>query len=229
MRESIVIKLSGHLLFSELDYENIKKYADVVKNIFNEGYRVSVIVGGGKKAREYINVAMKFGINNFERDIIGITLTHVNASLLSYAIGDLAFKPIPKTLSELIESFKYLDEKILVLGGLIPGQSTIAVAALVAEAIKAKLIIYATTVDGIYTADPKIHPNAKLIKQINVKELIKLMCEMKAEAGTYKLFDMVALKIIERSKIPVRVINGYNVDNIVKAVHGEDIGSLVIY
>lgn len=189
---------------------------------------MAVVVGGGGRAREYISVAENLGASNFEVDVIGIELTRVNALLFAYALGELAYKPIPKSLGDLLRGLSYLDDKVLVLGGLIPGQSTLAVAALVAEAMKADLIVYATTVDGVYTADPAVDPSARLLKRVDVKNLIEMLSSSCAKPGTYKLFDLVSLKIIERSKIPVRVVNGYDPENILRVVlGGEDLGSLV--
>jgi uridylate kinase len=115
----------------------------------------------------------------------------------------------------------------VVTGGLHPGQSTNATSALIAERIKASMFINATDVDGIYTADPRINRDAKLIKRISVKELLMMLMNEKFNAGTYELMDIVALKVIERSKIPTRVIKA-SVENIRLVIDGYDIGTQIL-
>ncbi|RLE52178.1 MAG: UMP kinase [Candidatus Methanomethylicota archaeon] len=225
---SLVIKLSGHLLFTDLNAEKLRKYAEVVKELLNGGYRVAVVVGGGGKAREYIKVAKELGASNFERDVIGIRVTQINAALFALALGEFTQVSIPKTLEEMWECVRQGISKVIVTGGLIPGQSTVAVAALLAEAMRAELMINATNVEGVYTADPRKDPNAKLLKKITVKELIEVLRKARAEAGTYELFDLTSLKIIERSGIRVRVVDGRNEQNILRAALGEDVGTLIV-
>ncbi|MCS7386889.1 MAG: UMP kinase [archaeon GB-1867-005] len=226
--ESLVIKLSGHLLFTDLNASKLKKYADVIKKLAHRKFRVAVVVGGGRKAREYIKVAKELGASNFEMDLLGIKMTQVNATLFASALGNLAQTPIPQTLDEILRYVQHYTDKVIVAGGLVPGQSTMAVAALLAEAMRAKLMINATDVEGIYTADPKKDPNAKLLKKIAVKELIEMLRKMPATAGTYELFDLTSLKIIERSKMKVRVIDGKDEQNILRAALGEEIGTLIV-
>ncbi|HVD08482.1 MAG TPA: UMP kinase, partial [Nitrososphaeraceae archaeon] len=87
-----------------------------------------------------------------------------------------------------------------------PGQSTNATAALICEKIKANRFINATDVNGIYDSDPNKNPKAKLIKEIAIKKCLNLLNNGSTMAGTYDLMDIVALKVIERSKIPTWVI-----------------------
>jgi len=159
-------------------------------------------------------------------DQIGIMVSRLNASLLIAALKDIAFPSIPKNIEELKEYF--LSNKIIVMGGFQPGQSTDAVAALSAETIKADFLIYAKDVDGVYTKDPNKDPSAKKIEQISIKELLKLVINNKVWAGEYELIDLVAVKIIERSKIPTWIVSGLNVENIKKVLLKEHIGTKIL-
>lgn len=222
-----VLKIGGHVLFSDLDVDKIRRYANVIRKMIDDGVRLVVVVGGGKKAREYIRAARELDADNFKMDIIGIEATRLNAMLFSLALGDKAYFPIPDSMNEILHLIR--GEKAVVIGGLIPGQSTVAVAALIAEAMNSDLLIIATDVEGIYTADPKKDPKARLLREIHIDRLIEMMSRMEAEAGTYKLFDLTSLKIIKRSNIKTIVINGNKPENILKAIKGERCGTIITF
>ena len=93
------------------------------------------------------------------------------------------------------------NRNITIMGGTSPGQSTDAVAALMAEYIDADLFINATNVDGVYDKNPKEHKDAKLYKELSSEALIRLLSENSAKAGKYELMDFVAAQIVHRSKI----------------------------
>jgi len=227
MKKPLVIKISGSFVQPSRP-ELIEKYANSILRAEKLGYRPIVIVGGGEVAREYINAGRKLGINEALLDLIGIQVTRLNARLLIHALGNRALNMVPESVVDLIEACEDPLERIVVLGGLQPGQSTNAVSAIAAEVAGAKLIINATKVDGVYDKDPEKHPDAKLIKKIEVGELRKLLLSQSALAGKYELFDSPSLTIISRSKIKVRVINGREPDNVVRVLKGEDLGTLII-
>jgi uridylate kinase len=111
------------------------------------------------------------------------------------------------------------DEPVI-LGGLHPGQSTNATSALVAEKVKAQLFVNATDVDGIYDSDPNINRHAKAFKKITVDKCIEVLGKNSSMAGKYDLMDIVALKIIERSRIPTVILRA-SVTNIIKAIKSD--------
>ena len=108
----------------------------------------------------------------------------------------------------------------VILGGLHPGQSTNATSALVAEKVKAKRFVNATDVNGIYDSDPNINRHAKIFKMVSVDKCIEVLGKNSSMAGKYDLMDMVALKIIERSRIPTVILRS-SVTNIVKAIESD--------
>ena len=116
---------------------------------------------------------------------------------------------------------------IVVAGGLHPGQSTNGTAALIAEKVKAEEFLNATDVDGIYDSDPNKNKKAKKFARIDIKDLRSLLVHEDSMAGGYDLMDIVALKVIERSKIKTRIINA-DIKTIEKALKGQHVGTEIV-
>ncbi len=218
----VVITLGGSLLTKELTKENFEKYARVLKKIKEKCERVVVVCGGGKICRDYQNVAKSFNSSLTLLDRIGIVATHLNALTLISALGELAYQNVVRSVEE-IENIP--KEKIIVCGGNEPGHSTDFDAALFAEAIKADFLIKATNVDGVYSDDPKIEKNARKIERLSYEEFEKILLKNKQEPGKYSLFDLSALKIVERSRIKVIILNGENEEEILNGIEGKHKGS----
>jgi len=223
-KKRIVIKLSGSIFNQDTNHDSIKDYAQMLIDISNNIQPI-VIAGGGKIARHYIDLARSLGSDEANLDIIGIEVSRLNAKLLIAALGDQAYSQVPKNLEEV--AIAVASGKIVIAGGLHPGQSTNATSALIAETSKASGFVNSTDVDGIYDSDPNVNPNARLFKEITVNECMEILRAERTVAGTYDLMDIIALKVIERSKIPTRVIRS-DVGNIRDAIDGKDIGTKII-
>ena len=223
-KKRIVIKLSGSIFNQDTNHDSIKDYAQMLIDISNK-VQLIVITGGGKIARHYIDLARSLGSDEANLDIIGIEVSRLNAKLLIAALGDQAYSQVPKNLEEV--AIAVASGKIVIAGGLHPGQSTNATSALIAETSKASGFVNSTDVDGIYDSDPNVNPNARLFKEITVNECMEILRAERTMAGTYDLMDIIALKEIERSKIPTRVIRS-DVGNIRDAIDGKDIGTKII-
>lgn len=223
-KKRIVIKLSGSIFSQDTNHDSIKDYAQMLIDISNNIQPI-VIAGGGKIARHYIDLARSLGSDEANLDIIGIEVSRLNAKLLIAALGDQAYSQVPKNLEEV--AIAVASGKIVIAGGLHPGQSTNATSALIAETSKASGFVNSTDVDGIYDSDPNLNPNARLFKEITVNECMEILRAERTVAGTYDLMDIIALKVIERSKIPTRVIRS-DVGNIRDAIDGKDIGTKII-
>jgi uridylate kinase len=202
-RKILVMKLSGSVFNFKTSSKSLKEYAQVLLDIQARVQPV-VVSGGGIIARHYVNLARSLGADESSLDEMGIEISRLNAKLLSAALGDSAYPVIPSNLEEI--SIACQSGKIIVSGGLHPGQSTNATAALICEKIKADRFLNATDVDGIYDSDPNKNPRAKMFKEITVKKCLDLLNTESTQAGNYDLMDIVALKLIERSKIPTWVI-----------------------
>jgi uridylate kinase len=216
-RDRIVIKLSGSIFSQDLHNTSIKKYAEMLSHISKKVHPI-VITGGGKIARLYINLARSLGSDEATLDIMGIEVSRLNARLLIIALNGLAYSQVPTDLEKVAIAVE--SGKIVVVGGLHPGQSTNATSALIAEKIKASKFLNATDVDGIYNSDPNTNKNAKLFKEVTIEQCMKILQSGSSMAGTYDLMDIVALKVIERSNISTRVLRS-DVANIKNAINGK--------
>lgn len=202
-KKILVIKLSGSVFNFKTTSQSLKQYARLLLEMQTRVQPV-VVSGGGIIARHYVNLARPLGSDESSLDIMGIEISRLNAMLLSAALGDSVYPVIPRSLEEV--SIACQSGKIIVSGGLHPGQSTNATAALICEKIKADRFLNATDVDGIYDSDPNKNSKAKMFKEITVKKCMDLLNTESTRAGSYDLMDIIALKVIERSKIPTWVI-----------------------
>jgi uridylate kinase len=223
----VVIKISGSFIQPDRA-EMVKKYAELLRELWNDSYRPMVIVGGGRIARLYIESARSLGASESMLDLLGIDVTRLNAHLLITSLSDIALPYPPRSIDEILDAKQDPLERIMVAGGLQPGQSTNAVSAVVAELVGAKKIINATKVDGVYDRDPSTDKSAKLLKKITTLQLREILEKQSALAGKYELLDPPSITIIERSKIVVHIINGEDPRNVLKVLKGEEIGSTII-
>ncbi|WP_309492777.1 UMP kinase [Candidatus Hecatella orcuttiae] len=220
----LVIKLGGFLFPQKPSSRRLREYAGVLKRLADEGHRLLAVTGGGGLARSYINLARKLGADEGTCDQLGIEASRMNARLLALALDDYAFPETPTTLGELKKFFQ--GGKIVVMGGLTPGHSTMAVGALAAEAVKADCYIIASDVDGIYTADPKVDEEAEKLEEASTAQLLEMAMKKRLWAGSYQL-DPLALKVLDRSRIPAYFIDGRKTENLVKAVMGLKVGTRI--
>ena len=223
MKKRIVIKFSGRI-FGVENIKLLKDYARFLVKI-SKSYQPIIIAGGGKIARHYISHARSSGADESTLDELGIEISRLNAKLLIYALKDKAYPHPPTSLKEAKNAVD--SGLIVVAGGLNPGQSTNGAAALIAEKTNAIQFLNATDVDGIYDSDPNKNKKAKKFKRIEIKKLRNMLVHEDSVAGGYDLMDIVALKIIERSKIKTRVIDS-NIKTLEKALKGLDVGTEII-
>ncbi|MDA0756745.1 MAG: UMP kinase [Crenarchaeota archaeon] len=223
MKKKIVIKFSGKVFAME-NAKLLKDYARFLVKL-SKTYQPIIVAGGGKIARHYITHARSSGADESTLDELGIEISRLNAKLLIYALKDKAYPHPPTNLREVKQAVD--SGLIVVAGGLHPGQSTNGTAALIAEKVNAEQFINATDVSGIYDSDPNKNPKAKLFKTIEMKNLKKLLIHEDSVAGSYDLMDIVALKIIERSKIKTRVIKS-DIKTLEKAIKGGAEGTEIL-
>ena len=223
MKKRIVIKLSGRV-FGMDNIKVLKDYAKFLVKI-SKICQPIIITGGGTIARHYISHARSSGADESTLDELGIEISRLNAKLLIYALKDKAYSHPPTTLQEVRHAVD--DGLIVITGGLYPGQSTNGTAALIAEKIQAEQFLNATDVDGVYDMDPNKFKNAKKFKQISIKNLRNILVREDSVAGGYDLMDIVALKIIERSKIKTRILEA-SPKIIEKAIKEGNVGTEII-
>ena len=221
----IVISLGGSVLVPSLESHRVAEYAAVLKAIASRA-EVYVVVGGGGEARRYIAAARKMGISEAYCDDLGIQVTRLNASLLIGALGDAAAPVIPEDYRAALALKS--PGKILVMGGVTPAQTTDAVAAVLSEFVGADVMVNATAVDGIYSADPKKDPSATRYARLSPGELIDIILREPMAAGSNTVIDAVAARVVQRSGIPLIVLDGRDPENFKAAVlTGTYTGTLV--
>ncbi|MGC8817327.1 MAG: UMP kinase [Candidatus Hadarchaeum sp.] len=214
----ITICFGGSILVpGNPDLDCIRDIVRTVRELKSRNHEVLIVVGGGELARVYINAARELGIPGVDQDQIGIAATRLNAQLLIAALGDIA-DPTPATVFEKAVR-AMLRGKVPIMGGTTPGQTTDAVAAMLAQVSKSELLIFFTNVDGVYTADPKLDPNAKKLDRITPDELAKLV-GTEFKPGMKTIMDPVAVKIIQRSNIKTIVLGKHEIPRLPEILNG---------
>lgn len=221
---SIVISLGGSVILSEVDIDAdyFKKLNSLLERLAKK-YRTYIIAGGGRTARTYIRLGRSIGFDEKTLDEIGIEATRINALFLTKLIS-ISNNKIPNTIDGAIE----LENKIVIMGGTTPGHSTDMVGAELAKKANAVKYIIATNVDGVFDKDPNIYSDAKQLKEISIKELIKHYGTGWNMAGKNTVIDGPALEIISRANIPTFVLNGKKIEELEKAIFDKKFNGTII-
>jgi uridylate kinase len=213
--KKVVLSLGGSVLMPSLEENRLAEYASVLRSLSRKA-SLLVVVGGGGEARRYISIMRDLGVDEGTSDEVGILITRLNATLLIAALGDDAY---PKVAESHAEAKKYAESgKIVVMGGITPGQTTDAVAAVLAERVGAAVFLNATSVDGIYSADPRMDPNATRFDAITPQKLLEIVGGTALGAGSNTVLDIVAARVVERSNIPLVVLDGRDPKNLTEAL-----------
>lgn len=201
------------------------KYADLLRELKNKGHELVIVVGGGSLARDFIKVARVMGLSESDQDKVAINVSRLFAQLLAMRLGDLGLGRIPTSVDEVAEGLE--TGKIVVMGGIRPGMTTDAVAAMVAERIGAELLVKATDQEGIYTKDPRKHPDAEKIDVLSFDDLVQFFEQNKHKAGIHQVLDPEAVRILQKERTKTVVVNGFKPENVMLAVRGERVGTII--
>ncbi len=228
----ILLKVSGEALMGEQNYgidpEVANQIALDVSEIQGMGVETAIVIGGGNIFRGV--AASAKGMDRATADYMGMLATIINALALQDALEKQGVATRVVTAIEMraiAEPFirrraiRHLEKRrVVVFGGGTgnPYFSTDTAAALRAMEIKADVILKATKVDGIYDADPMIHPGASRFDRISYLQVL--------EQGL-KVMDATAISLCMDNGLPIVVFNLRTPGNIKRAVTGETIGSLV--
>ncbi len=212
----LVIKIGGSLSIDEdgPKVEYFRKIIPVLKRLGKE-HQLVLSIGGGKFIRKYYSAIEKLGLSHEKMEWIAIELLRVNVRFLSF-LTDM--KPI-YTLEELN------SKSSGVIGGIKPGRSTDANAAYAASMIKADYFIKLTDVEGVYDKDPKLHKDVIKLGFIPFGDLVKFSQE--GSPGSYGVLDKLAVETIAKHRIKTIIMNGSEPENMLRAVKGERIGTLI--
>lgn len=221
----IVVRIGGSVVASPVNTELMSKYADLIKTVQAQGNEVAVVLGGGALAREFIGIAKNLGLDMQEQDEIAISVSRLFAQLFLKKLGDAGCSKVALTLDDAAECLG--EGKIVVLGGLKPGITTDAVAALVAERVKADLLVKGTDQEGVYDKDPRKHADAVKLDHLSLEDLAEVFEQNKHQAGMHQIIDPEAIKVLKRRRLKLIVVNGFKPENILAAVKGENVGTVI--
>ncbi len=217
-----VISLGGSIVCGEkIDVDYINSFRKFLEE-WGRKERIFLVVGGGKTAREYISAASALGADQYTLDRIGIEVTRLNASLF---IGDYSYPKVAETVEEaVLASSSY---PVVLMGGTEPGHTTDGVSLLLAERLGEKMVVNMTSVGGIYDKDPRENEDARIIPRMSYAEAEEMFFQREMDAGLNLPFDLIALKIAQRSKIRICVI-GKSIEELRRVLeNGECPGTLI--
>ena len=228
----ILLKLSGEALAGDkgsgFDFVRVNQFADEIKGVVETGVGVGLVIGGGNMVRGTQLAAL--GMDRVAADYMGMLGTVINALALQDVLEKKGLDTRVMTairMEELAEPYirrralRHLENGRIVIfaaGTGNPYLSTDTAAALRAIQIKAEVIIKATSVDGVYSADPKKDPSAKRYEQISYRDV------MLEELG---VMDQTAVTLCKENKLPLIVLNIHEQGAVARAVRGERVGTIV--
>jgi uridylate kinase len=228
----ILLKLSGEALLGSrgfgVDAEVVHRIAQEVHDVHQLGVEVAIVVGGGNFIRGVAASAQ--GLDRVVADHMGMLATVINALALQDALekrGSATRVVTAIEMREVAEPFirrrviRHIEKgRVVVLAGGTgnPYFSTDTAAALRAMELKAEVILKATKVDGVYDADPKKVPGAKMFGQITYRDVL---------SRGLAVMDTTAISMCMDNSLPIIVFNLNVPGNLGRVVLGEKIGSLV--
>jgi uridylate kinase len=228
----ILLKLSGESLMGErqygIDNNQVLQYAQDIKNVYDAGIEIAVVVGGGNIFRGLS--AEKSGMERAQADYMGMLATVINCMALQNALESIGVETRLQSaikMEQICEPYirrramHHLEVGKIVIFGAGTGNpyfTTDTAASLRAIEIKADVVLKGTRVDGIYTADPEKDPSATRYDEITFQEVY--------DKGL-NVMDMTAITLCQENKLPIIVFDMNKPGNFMKIALGEKVGTLV--
>jgi uridylate kinase len=228
----ILLKLSGEALMGEdafgINRNTIETIVGEIAQVARMGVEIGVVIGGGNIFRGVAPGAA--GMDRATADYMGMLATVMNALALQDAMrhAGLASRALSAlNIEQIVEPYirgkaiRYLEEGKIVIfaaGTGNPFFTTDTAAALRGSEMAAEIVLKATKVDGVYTADPKKDPRAQRYGRISFDEAIN---------RNLKVMDATALTLCRDQKLPINVFSIFKKDALRRVVAGEDEGTLV--
>ena len=223
---NVIVSIGGSVLAPSVDSDRVAEYGSVLQELEAAGHTLGVVVGGGPTAREYITAARDLGANEIELDQLGVAVTRLNARLLIAALDDRAAPTPIEDHDRAREALRRGD--IPVMGGTVAGHTTDAVATALAEYTDADLLVYATSVPGVYDSDPKANPDAEQYDSLTPSELVDVVSDIDLNAGSNAPVDLLATKLLQRSGLRAVVLDGSDPACLHDAVEGTHGGTDIV-
>ena len=233
MYKRILLKLSGEALKAEssaiIDPETVKGIAAQIKQIYDLGTEIGIVVGGGNIWRG--KIGEELGMERAQADYMGMLATIMNGLSIQDALEGMGVPtrcmtalPIDTVAEPYIrrKAIRHLEKKRVCIfaGGLgSPYFSTDTACVLRATEIGAEIVLMAKNgTEGIYDSDPRKNPNAHMYQELTFNEIL--------EKGL-AVMDSTAASLCRDNKLPLIVFNMNKDGNILRAVKGENIGTKV--
>lgn len=233
MYKRILLKLSGEALGDPetghgIDPESVQSLARQVVRVTGLGVQVAIVCGGGNLLRgaEF----SRLGGHRANADYMGMLGTVINALALSDAIEQAGVETRVMTaleISAVAEGFvrrraeAHLSKGrvvILAAGTGNPFFTTDTAAALRASELECEVLLKATKVDGVYSADPEEDPTAKRYKSLSYDEVLQ---------RNLRVMDRTAITLCQENHVPVVIFDAFEVGNLERVVRGEDLGTTI--
>ena len=226
----ILLKISGEFLKGESEFginpEIINRLAGEIKDVRALGVQVGLVIGAGN----IIRGGEVKDMNRAQADYIGMVATMVNALMMQGALERIDVETRVMSAIEMHEvaepyirrrAMRHLERGIVVVFGCGTGNpffTTDTAAALRANEIGANILMKATNVDGVYTADPRKDKSAEKYKELSYHEVV---------SKNLKVMDIAAVSLCRENNVPILVFNLDQPGNVMRAVCGEAIGTVV--
>lgn len=225
-----MLKLSGEALSGDkkfgLDFEKVLDICRSIKKCVDEGVEIGIVVGGGNFWRGRSSGQM----DRTRADHMGMLATVINSLALADGLEQVGIDVRVQTAIEMRQiaepyirnrAIRHLSKGRVVVFGCGTGNpffSTDTAASLRAAEIEAEIMLKATNVDGVYDSDPKKNPDAKKYHDLSFLNVLN---------DGLKVMDSTAASLCMDNEMPILVFSLDDPDNILRAVNGEDIGTLV--
>jgi uridylate kinase len=219
-KEVKVLSLGGSLIVpNEINLTFLREFREVIKKNTKK-FKFVIVCGGGSVARKYIKSLSEEGQKNYNQDLVGISVTRLNARFMSYFFGKDPEKGIPHDMKSVKNLL--LRNDFVFCGGLrySPEQTSDSTAVRLANYLKTDFINL-TNVKGLYDKNPKKYKNAKFIPKASIEEFNKIVMEIESKPGMHAPVDHSAMKVIKKNKIKTFII-GDNVKQLDNLLNGKD-------
>ena len=230
MYKRVLLKLSGEAMAGDnktgINPGVVDSITEKVVKLVNMGIQVGIVTGGGNFWRGKNGYKME----STTSDYMGMLATVLNSLAMKDALVSKGIKAVVQTsiiMTQIAEPYtkrdmeKHFEEGAVVVFGGGTGHplfSTDTTAALRAAEMRADVILVAKTIDGVYSADPKVDPNAIKYTEITYDEVL---------SKNLKVMDASSIAICRDNNIPLSVFSLHDTENIVRAANGENIGTIV--
>lgn len=229
----VLLKMGGEALAGPegfgIDPNRAKKVAEIIKDVYDLGVQVAVVIGAGNIWRGSVGVEQ--GMEQATADHMGMIGTVMNALALQDSLERIGIVTRVQTAIEMrtvaepyirLRAIRHLEKgRVVIIGGGTgnPYFTTDTAGALRAMEVGAEVLIKATKVDAVYDDDPETNPNAKRFKRLSYIEFLNMRL---------RVMDSTAISLCMENELPIVVLNLWQDDSVKKLIRGESVGTEIV-